>query len=51
MGFVRETNRRTNEVARRWSTSGKRFGYPSANAYARQLVKSGRSLVKKVGGK
>ena len=51
MGFAKDAYKRTNEIARKWSASGKRFGYPSADVCARRLVRSGDGFIKKTGGK
>ena len=51
MSFVKEAVERTNRVAKKWTASGKRFGYPAADRYAKELEERGKSLLKKTGGK
>jgi len=46
MNFVKDAYRRTNEIARGWSASGRRFG-SSSDKVARELTRSGESWVKK----
>jgi len=51
MSFVKEAIERTNKVARKWTESGKRFGFPSSDRVAEQWEENGRKFIKKTGGK
>ena len=48
MSFVKEAIERTNKVAKKWTESGSRFGYPSSDKVAKQWEENGKRFVRKV---
>jgi len=46
MSFVKEAYRRTNEVAKSWVKSGRSFGYPASDKYAKERIKDTERFIK-----